>query len=232
MGETLIDLFIAQLTVLDVERIDRRHEHVLWRLHLVLVFLAAHNHGVVLVDPTPQIFPHLFVWPGEIDVATPDPRTIFFVMLDQGQRLRVVHNHEIVLQKIADAVFVNDLFVNFLLDAGEIDLSALQRVVHFLGDREKIRRALNHAPLGPKTETVQQQSERRNRLGHTAAVVGRIEIRYPESLELARLLSNSLNLLLSDERLVIFDLGDAMTRHLLSDSFAEGDTLAADASGD
>src|SRR5437763_11512092 len=101
-------------------------------------------------------------------MAAPDPRTCFLVMLDQRQRLRVVDNHEIVLEKIADAVFVNDLFKNFLFDSGQIDLPALKRVVHLFRDREKIRRSLDDAPLGPKTEAVQEQSERRNDLDHAA----------------------------------------------------------------
>ena len=168
----------------------------------------------------------------EIDVAAPDPRAFFLVMLDQWQRLRVVHNHEIVLEKIAHAVFVNDLFKNFLFDSGQIDLPALKRVVHLFRDREKIRRSLNDAPLGPKTEAVHEQSERGNHLGHAAAVIGRIEIRHPQIFELAGLLSNSLDPFAPNQRSVIFNLRDAVLRHFLNDSFAAGDTLASCASGD
>src|SRR5207248_11017359 len=132
----------------------------------------------------------------------------------------------------ANTVLINDLFEDFLFDSGEIDLPALQRIVHFFSDREKIRRALNHAPLGPKTEAVHEQSERRNHLGHAAAVIGRIEIRHPQAFELAGLLSNSLDPFAPNQRSVIFNLRDAVLRHFLNDSFAAGDTLASYASGD
>ena len=50
-------------------------------------------------------------------MAAPDPGTFLFVMLDQRQWVRVVHDDELVLEKIADAVFVNHLFVDFFFDA-------------------------------------------------------------------------------------------------------------------
>ena len=55
-------------------------------------------------------------------------------MLDQGQWLWIVHDDEIVLDKIAHAVFVNHLLEDFLFDLGEIDFAPLQRVVHLFGD--------------------------------------------------------------------------------------------------
>jgi len=42
----------------------------------------------------------------------------------------------------------------------------LLRVVHLLGDRERIDRPLNDAPLSSKTETVHQEGKRGKRLGY------------------------------------------------------------------
>ncbi|PYL22857.1 MAG: hypothetical protein DMF37_11195 [Verrucomicrobia bacterium] len=53
---------------------------------------------------------------GKIDTAAPDPPTFVFVVLDQRQRLRIVHDHKIVLEEITDAVLVNYLFEDFLLN--------------------------------------------------------------------------------------------------------------------
>jgi hypothetical protein len=180
--EPLINFLVAEATILDRERIDRRHENPLRRLRLLFVFGTADNDRIVLVDPTPQIFPHLGVWPREIQVTTPDPRAFLFVVFNQRQRLRIVHDHEIVLEKIAHAVLINYLLENFLFDAGEIDFSALERVMHFFCDREKIGSSLDHSPLGAQAEAVHKQRERGNHLRHAAAVVSRIEIRDAQPL--------------------------------------------------
>ena len=118
-----------------------------------------------------------------------------------------------MFKKIANAVLVNDLLDNFLFDAGQIDLTSLQGVVHFLGDGEEISRALDHAPFSAKAETIHEQGERGNHLGHAAAVISRIEIHHAQTLELPCLLANAFHVFASDERLVIFDLRDAVTRH-------------------
>ena len=152
------------------------------RLHLLDEFPAAHNHRVIAIDPTPQIFPCAGLWPRKIEVAAPDPRTFFFVMPDQRKRLRIVHDHKIVVQEIAHAVLVNHLFINFLFDAGQVDLGALERVVHFLCDRKEIRRSLNDAPFSAQTEAVPQQCQRGEHLRHAAAIVSGIEIRHAQPL--------------------------------------------------
>jgi hypothetical protein len=65
-------------------------------------------------------------------VTTPDPGTFLPVKFYQWQRLRIVHDDEVVAEEIPDAIFVDHLFENFLFDSGQIDLAALQRVVHLL----------------------------------------------------------------------------------------------------
>ena len=210
-----VDFLVAEFSVFDVEGIDRGHDHPMGRLHFMGKFLTAKNHYVVAIDPTPQIFPCPGVWLREIEMAAPDPGTLLFVMLDQRKWLRIVHDHKVVLQEIAKAVFINHLFENFPFDARQIDLCALERVVHFLCDREEIGRALNHAPFGAQTEAVPKQRERRKCFGHATAVVGRIEIRHAQSLEQARLLANALDIFSSNEQLVIFELSNAIMRHSL-----------------
>ena len=104
--------------------------------------------------------------------------------------------------------------------------------MHLLRDREKVSRSLNYAPLATKTKAVHEQGKRRNHLGHSAPVIGRIEIGYAQIFELPGLLTDTLDFFASNERLVVFNLCDAITRHCLSDSFAVADTLANRASGD
>jgi len=83
-----------------------------------------------------------------------------------------------------------------------------------------------------KTEAVHEQSERRNHLGHAAAVIGGVEIRQPQPFELPRLLADTLNLFAPDERLVIFNLRESILRHFLIDSFVLRNTLASSTSRD
>ena len=78
---------------------------------------ATDDDGIVLIDPGPEVIPHLSLRLGQIDVATPDPRTFFLVELDQGQRLRIMHDHEIVRNEVAHTVLKGDLFKNLLFDA-------------------------------------------------------------------------------------------------------------------
>ena len=87
-----------------------------------------------------------------------------------------MHNDEVVIEKVAKAVLVDHLLEDFFFDLGKIDFCTLKSIVHFLRDREKIGSALNHAPFGAQSEAVHQQGERRDRLGHAAAVIGGIEI--------------------------------------------------------
>jgi hypothetical protein len=175
---------------------------------------AAHNHGVVFIDPTPQIVPRFGIRPGKVEVTPPEPWAFFLVMLDQRQWLRVVHNDKVVIEKVANAVLVNHLLENFFFDAREINFSALKGVVHLLRDREKIRGPLNYSPFCAQSEAVHEQSERRNYFRNAAAVVGGIEICDVKALQSYRLLTNALNCLATNERLVIFDLYQAIMGHL------------------
>ena len=117
MGEALLDFFVAELAILNVERVDRGHEELRRRRHLLLELGAAKNNCLVLIDPLPQIFPHPGIRTRKVNMATPEPWAVLFVELNQGQRLRVVNNDEIVIEKVADAVLIKDLLKNFLFNA-------------------------------------------------------------------------------------------------------------------
>ena len=104
--------------------------------------------------------------------------------------------------------------------------------MHLLCDREEIGCALNHTPLGVKTEIVHKQSKRGNRLSDAPSVIGRIKIGDAQTFELSCFLANAFDILRTDKRLVIFNLCDAILRHFLKDSFSAADTLANCASGD
>src|SRR5947208_16807467 len=73
---------------------------------------ATDDDGIVLIDPGPEVIAHLSLRLGEIDVETLDPRTFFLVELDQGQRLRIMHHHEMVRNEVAHTVVQGYLFKN------------------------------------------------------------------------------------------------------------------------
>ena len=85
--------------------------------------------------------------------------------------------------------------------------------MHLLGDREEIRRALNDPPFGLQLEAVHEQRYRRKHLGHSPAVIGRIEICDPQTFEFFGLIADAFDLYRADERFVVFDLLDAMLCH-------------------
>src|SRR6266487_1103352 len=122
----------------------------------------------------------------------------------------------------------------FHISASGRERSIWQRQIHghLLRDREKVSRSLNYAPFGTKTKAVHEQGKRGNCLRDAASVVCRIEIGHAEILELPGLFADARDVLDSNKRLVVFNLRDAIKRHLLSDSFAVADTLADHASGD
>ena len=70
------------------------------------------------------------------------------------------------------------LEVDALHLAGPLDVGALQRVVHVLGDAEELVAAVDHLPLGLDAEVAQQRNVRREQLGDTAAVRGRVHVQH------------------------------------------------------
>src|SRR6185436_5745928 len=81
-------------------------------------------------------------------------------MLDQRKRLGIVHDDDVVLQVHAQRVLEEDLLVRSPLLLSDIDNTALQAVVKFLGKGKELRATLDDAPAGLDADCVHQQSER------------------------------------------------------------------------
>ena len=128
-------------------------------------------------------------------------------MLDERQRLRVVHDHHVMIEMQARRVFERHLLVDLHLQVGEIDVAALQGVVHFLGDAEEVRAAFDHAPAGPDAGGVHQQRQRGQQLGDAAAVIGRIDVDDVHVVQRLHLLEQPLDRLGADQRLIVLDRG-------------------------
>ena len=147
MGEPLVHLGIAQLPVLDRKRVDRRHEEDLrWR-ETLCILAATKNRCVIFFDEPGQIVPESRVRPGQLDVAAPNPGILFLIVLDQRKRLRIVDDDIIVIEVVPNRILMDHAFVDLQFEVREVDIAALQCIVHFLGDIEEVRRALDHSPF-------------------------------------------------------------------------------------
>ena len=58
-------------------------------------------------------------------------------MADQRKRLRIVNYYQIMIEMHPHGVFEHDLLVDSPFLFRQIDLRALERIVHFLGNAEK-----------------------------------------------------------------------------------------------
>src|SRR6516165_7616908 len=95
----------------------------------------------------------------QIDMAAPYPRRLLAEMADERQRLRIVDDHEVVVEMHPHGVLEHDLLVDLALELAQIDLAALERVVHLFGDAEEVGTTLDHPPAGPNPGGVHQQSQ-------------------------------------------------------------------------
>ena len=138
-------------------------------------------------------------------MAAPDPRRLLAEVADKRQGLRVVDDHQIMVEMHAGRVLEHDLLIDVPLQVGEIDLVALKRVVHLLGDAEEVGPALNHAPSGRYAGCVHQQGERRQDLRHAAAVVGGIDIDDVQVAQGRRLGEDPLHRLRADQALEVLE---------------------------
>ena len=77
-------------------------------------------------------------------------------MLDQRKRLGIVHDDDVVLQVHAQRVLEEDLLVRSPLLLSDIDNTALQAVVKFLGKGKELRATLDGAPAGLDADCVHQ----------------------------------------------------------------------------
>src|SRR5882757_8835523 len=96
-----------------------------------------------------QVVPHRQVRRREIEVALPDPgHRPFWEMAHQRKRLRVVHDYGVAgAQMKPGGILEHHLFVEFLLDGGDLDALALQRVMQLLRAAEEGWRSLDQVPL-------------------------------------------------------------------------------------
>jgi len=170
--QPILDLGGAEVAVLQRKRVDRRHDEGLWRSDVLRVLGQRHDDCVVLLDEAAQIGPDFRVGRRQVDVAAPHPWTGAAVMIDQRQRLRVVHHHEVVVHVHAQGVLEIDLLVDLLLQLGEVDLAALQRVVQLLGDVEEVGAALDQPPVGLDAKVAREQGGGGQHLRDAPAVEG------------------------------------------------------------
>jgi len=124
-------------------------------------------------------------------VTTPDPGAVLLVVLDHGQRLRIVDDDQVVgLQVVPDGVFVNDLFVDLHLPVAQVDRVPLEGVVHLLGNAEKIRRSLDDPPPGLDPHAVHEKAHGGKELRHPAPVIGRVDVYHMKVLKRFGLIVN------------------------------------------
>ena len=74
---------------------------------------------------------------------------------------------------------------------------------------------MNNTPFRVQSQAVHQQRERGKHLSDAPAVIGRIEMDYPQAFDLRGLVANTLNIFRADRRLVVFNLRNARLGHEL-----------------
>ena len=205
MAQPIVDLVLGQVLVGGRKRIDGRHDETLRRGDLLSVFRQRDHDRIVALDEARQIFPQLGIRLGQVDMATPDPRRFLAEMIDQRQRLRIVHDDHVVVEMHARRVLEHDLFVDILLQVAEIDFTSLQGIVHPLCNAEEVRSPLNDAPARPDAGAVHQQCQRRENFGNPAAIVSGVHVDDMEIAELFGLAPDPVRRLATYQRLVVID---------------------------
>ena len=100
--------------------------------------------------------------------------------------LRVVHHDVVPLAFELQRVVEHALEVDALHLRRPLDVGALQRVVHGLGDREELVAAVDHLPLGVDADIAEQRDVGGEQLGDAAAVRGRVDVQHPGAARAAR----------------------------------------------
>jgi len=108
---------------------------------LLCVRRQRQHNRVVLFNQWRQVRPQLGIWVGEINMATPYPRCPPSIMLNR-KRLRIVNDHHVVVEVVADRIFVGHFFINPSLEFSNIDAGPLQT---FLVMLKKSGRPGSHA---------------------------------------------------------------------------------------
>jgi len=66
-------------------------------------------------------------------------------------------HHIMILQVVSYRIIMDDGLIDFYLTVAQIDLTALEGVVHLLGDAEEIGRPVDDPPVGLDAQIVHQQ---------------------------------------------------------------------------
>ena len=102
---------------------------------------------------------------------------------EHRRRLRVVDDDVVVVALEQQRVVEHLLEVDALHRRGPLDVGALQRVVHRLGDGEELVAAVHHLPVGVDADAPEQRHVGGEQLGDAAAVRGGVEVEDPRALE-------------------------------------------------
>lgn len=139
-----------------------------------------------------------------------------------------MNDDEVMIEVHANRILVNALLVNSLLLFREIDLVALERIVHLLGDAEEVGPALQHALSHPDAQAVHQERQRGQKFGNATAIVGGIDVDDVQVAGALGLCLDARDRLLVNIRLVVLDLDKAMARqHLRSPHIRQWSPVAS-----
>ena len=187
----LLDERVGELEVLHRQRIDARRQmpDVVHRERRGHELRHRPDRRVVLLDEGPVEVPHRRVRVGEIDVAAPDPLRVGVIggaapdELAHRGRLRIVDDDEVPLAVELQRVVEDALEVDPLHRGVPLDVGALERVVHRLGDAEELVAAVDHLPLGFEADVAGERDVGGEQFGDTAAVRGRVDVQDAGTLE-------------------------------------------------
>ena len=117
-------------------------------------------------------------------MASPDPRTVLFIVIDHREGLGIVNDHQVMtIQVVSDHIFIDHFLIDIHLPITQIDVSTLERVVHLLRDAEKVGGSLDYPPACLDAHAVHQKRQRCQKLSHPTSIIGRVDIGHMEVLE-------------------------------------------------
>ena len=88
-------------------------------------------------------------------------------MLNHRKRLRIVNDHHVVVEVVADRIFVGHFFINPSLEFSNIDAGPLQTFLVML----KKSGRLDHTLTGANAGCIHKQCQRGENLRNPAAVI-------------------------------------------------------------
>ena len=70
-----------------------------------------------------------------------------------------MHDNKIMIEMVSNRIFKRHFLINSQFQFSKIDVIALQSIMHFLRNREKIWTSLNDAPTSSYPGTVHQKGQ-------------------------------------------------------------------------